>query len=456
MPAPNLKIETLNTTATTTARSPSYLRLLLVVLGTATFFEGFDTAIAAIVLKDLAQSFGVPLDATDQITGPLIPVGLGAFGALAVTMLGDRIGRKPLLVGTTFLYAIFTGLTATSQNLAMFVVFQFFARTFLLAEYATAITIVTEEFPAERRGRALGILTALGALGLPIVAVLHLLIKDTALGWRILYLVGLLPLVAVGFLRLKLKETERWTAAKADGSAMSRHRIRQVIHLGHKSTMLKVGALYFFSHFALLGAVTWWPFHAGVNLEYGEGTIALLLGVAYPLGVTGYYLAGRLADRFGRRRTGTFFLFAGLIFGITVFQVSDPKLMFPSLVLAVFFGFGINPILAAIAAELFPTALRATAVAFVRSIFGTIGGIAGPIVVGVLSAAKYAERFPSVPLLGNMGNVVALVALMNIPAAVMLWKLPETAGRELESITSLESAGEPAGVPAAPTGPESR
>ncbi len=416
----------------------------MVVLGTATFFEGFDTAISAIVLKDLAESFSIPLDETDQITGPLIPVGLGAFGALGVTMLGDRIGRKPLLVGTTFLYAIFTGLTATSQNLPMFVVFQFFARTFLLAEYATAITIVTEEFPAERRGRALGILTALGALGLPIVAVLHLLFKDTPLGWRLLYLVGLIPLVAVGFLRLKLKETERWKIAKAEGSTMSRHRIRQVLRLGNRSMMLKVGALYFFSHFALLGAVTWWPFYAGVHLDYSDGTIALLLGVAYPLGVTGYYLAGRLADRFGRRRTGTFFLFAGLMFGIMVFQVSSPTMMFPALVFAVFFGFGINPILAAIAAELFPTSLRATAVAFVRSVFGTVGGIAGPIAVGVLSAAKYAERFPSVPLLGNMGDVVAVVALMNIPAAIMLLKLPETAGRELESITRQETAGDPA------------
>lgn len=424
----------LNTTPNPTTRSPSYLRLLLVVLGTATFFEGFDTAISAVVLKDLAESFKIPLDETAQITGPLIPIGLGAFGALAVTMLGDRIGRRPLLVGTTFLYAIFTGLTATSQNLTMFVIFQFFARTFLLAEYATAITMVTEEFPAERRGRALGTLTALGALGLPIVAVLHLLVKDTALGWRILYLVGLIPLVVVGFLRLKLKETERWTTARAEGSTLSHHKIRQLLHQADRSIIWKVGALYFFSHFALLGAVTWWPFYAGVHLDFSDATITLLLGVAYPLGVTGYYLAGRLADRYGRRTTGTLFLFVGMVFGIAVFQISDPTLMFPALVLAVFFGFGMNPILAAIASELFPTALRATAVAFVRSIFGTIGGIAGPITVGVLAGASAAQRFPSIPLLGHMGDVVAVVALMNIPAAIMLWKLPETAGTELENI----------------------
>lgn len=129
--------------------------------------------------------------------------------------------------------------------------------------------------------------------------------------------------------------------------------------------------------------------------------------------------------------------------------------MFPMLVLAVFFGFGINPILAAVAAELFPTSVRATAVAFVRSVFGTIGGIAGPVAVGILSAAKYAERFPSVPLLGEMGDVVALVALMNIPAAVVLWQLPETAGMELEAITGDTEAAAPVSV-AEPVQPEVR
>ncbi|HEX2052212.1 MAG TPA: hypothetical protein VHJ78_00615 [Actinomycetota bacterium] len=68
----------------------------------------------------------------------------------------------------------------------------------------------------------------------------------------------------------------------------------------------------------------------------------------------------------------------------------------------------------------------------------------------MFSAAKYAERFPGVPFLGDTGDVVALVALMNIPAAVTLRKLPETAGRELESITG-EGEAAAAGMPAGGT-----
>jgi MFS family permease len=294
--------------------------------------------------------------------------------------------------------------------------------------------MVAEEFPASRRGRALGILTALGAFGLPIVAVLHLLVKDTALGWRILYLVGLLPLIGIGFLRLKLKETARWKKAHAAGVAVNTHRIRQIMASEYRPLILRVGGLYFFSHFALLGAVTWWPFYAGVTLNFSDASITTLLAVAYPLGVTGYYLAGRLADRFGRRRTGALFLAMGSIFGIFVFQITDPPLMFPALIGAVFFGFGVNPVLAAVASELFPTTIRATALGVARSIFGTIGGILGPITVGVLADPRTAAALPGVPLLGNMGSVVAIAVLMNIPAILMLRSLPETANVELENV----------------------
>jgi hypothetical protein len=51
-----------------------------------------------------------------------------------------------------------------------------------------------------------------------------------------------------------------------------------------------------------------------------------------------------------------------------------------------------------------------------------------------------------------MGDVVAVVALMNIPAAIMLWKQPEITGRELQAI----AAGETAGMDAEPLLPEIR
>lgn len=416
-------------------REDSYLRLLIVLLGTATFFEGYDAAINAVVLKDLAEAFGVALDSTGRITGPIAIVGMGAFGALLVTTLGDRIGRRPLLIGTTLIYALFTGLTATAQSLSAFVIFQFIARTFLIAEYATAITIVAEEFPAARRGRAMGTLTALGAFGLPVAALANLMLHNTSLGWRALYLIGLVPLVVVGALRLKLRETTRWLQSRAAGTGLSRVPMLQAVRQADRKILWRVSALFFLSHFALLAGLAWWPYYAEVERGFSEVNKTILLAGAYPLGVPGYFLAGKLQDRYGRRPTGLVFFIAGLTFGIAVFQVSTPAVMFPLMTMAVFFGMGVSPVLNAVAAELFPTEIRATAVAFVRSIFGTLGAIIGPFTVGLMADRAAGELLPSLPFLGQLGDSVSIAILMYIPAAMMLLRLPETAGRELESIS---------------------
>lgn len=419
---------------------PSYLRRLLFLLGTATFFEGYDSAINAVVLRDLAADFGVNVLDTTKLTGPIVAIGLGAFGALFVTSIGDRVGRKPLLISTTILYALFTGLTAAATSLGSFIIFQFFARTFLIAEYATAITMVSEEFPAHRRGRALGVLTALGAFGLPVVAIVHLLARNTALGWRLVYIVGLVPLLVIAALRTRLKETVRWTQTH---EAEPRHRragFAELLKGPHRRDLMLVSSIFFTTHFALLAASTWWPFFAKQDRHLSDGTIALLLSTAYPLGVTGYFTAGRLQDRFGRKKTGTIFLLLGLVFGIATFHVTGTVQTFLVMAPAVFFGLGVSPVLSAIASELFPTEIRASAVGFSRSIFGTMGAILGPTTVGFLAdkdTAAALEGFAIIgPFTGSISGAVTLAALLYLPAAFLMQKLPESAGRELESVAA--------------------
>ncbi|MGH2810882.1 MAG: MFS transporter, partial [Actinomycetota bacterium] len=394
----------------------------------------YDAAINAVVLTDLAEAFQVDLERTGRLTGPIIAVGLGAFGALPISAIGDRIGRRPLLIATTFIYALFTGLTASAQTLGQFIVFQFLARTFLIAEYATAITIMTEEFPAAHRGRAMGTLTALGAFGVPTVAIFNYVLNDTALGWRSLYLIGLLPLMLVGVLRLKLKETHRWLEAKAAGVNVKRIAFSGLMKIADRAVLFRVCALYFLTHFGLLAASYWWPYYAQHQRKFSEEAFTILLVGAYPLGVTGYFVAGRLQDRYGRRLTGSSFLCGGIFFSALVFQMSSPVAMFPALALAVFFGLGANPVLNAVVAELFHTEIRATAVALARSIFGTLGSIAGPIAVGILADAGMERKFPGWPVLGDLGDSVTLATLVLLPAAALFLRLPETAGRELETI----------------------
>src|SRR5205823_5975959 len=113
-----------------------------------------------------------------------------------------------------------TALTALSWNIWSFAFFQFGSRIFLGAEFAIGVTMIVEEFPAERRGRALGTLLTFGALGTLVVALLlGIGLQNGPLEWRTFYLVGLVPLVLLSVFRRRLRETKRFEEEKAKRDA---------------------------------------------------------------------------------------------------------------------------------------------------------------------------------------------------------------------------------------------
>ena len=185
-----------------------YLRLLLILLVSAAFFEGYDGSILALLLPNIQSTFRVS-EATLGLTR--IPIELGLFVAFFVTRLSDRLGRRPLLLWSVIGYTAFTAATAFSWDIWSFAFFQFGSRIFLGAEYAVGVTMIVEEYPAGKRGRALGTLLTFSALGTIAVGLLiGVGLQDSGLGWRAFYLVGLVPLLLLIPARRRLRETQRF------------------------------------------------------------------------------------------------------------------------------------------------------------------------------------------------------------------------------------------------------
>lgn len=413
----------------------AYLRRLVLILGAVTFFGAYASAVSAVALEDLASSFGVASGTTDLLNGPLTAIAIGAVAGSLIALLADRKGRKPVLVASTVLLALFSGVTASVERVEMFMLFQFLARAFLVGAYAVAVTMVAEEFPKTKRGSALGAITFLGALGLPAAIGLHLLVKDTSLGWRVLYLLSMLALLLVPLIRRSISETGRWKI-EADPD-------RQRASARHWSpgwTPAMLGMIFLFSFAVLLAGSTWWNVYAEIQAGLNKSQVRLLLIVSYGVGALGYLAAGRLQDRIGRRRTGTALMAGAMLFGIIVFQTHDVAVMLVAMSVALFCGFGMSPVLAAYSSEMFPTRFRATAVGIGRGIFVTLGAILGPFITGVMADASAVELLPDLPILGDLGNTLSLLALLYLPAIFLIRKLPETAGRELENISTAEAA----------------
>lgn len=407
-------------------RGDAYLKSLLALLVSCSFFEGYDTSILALLLPNIQDTFHVS-EAVLGITR--IPIELGLFVAFFVTRLADRFGRRPLLLWSVVGYTVFTALTALSWDIWSFAAFQFGARVFLGAEYAVAITMVVEEFPTERRGRALGVLLTFAALGTVVVGLLlGAGLQETTLGWRAFYLVGLVPLVVLSFFRRRLRETRRFLEQRDRREAGEVERKPPFLTPWlpeYRRNLVLVGLVHMLRSIPLFGSTAWWAFYAERERGFTAVEVGVYIILAYGCGTIGYYVCGRLLERIGRRPTAMLYLVGGALWSIVLFQVSGKAISFVALMLAVFFGLGVAPAMGAFATELFPTHIRGQAAAWVRNWFEIAGYVFGPALVGVLGDHATGA-------IGNVGDTVTFLMVMQLPAVWLIWRyMPETRGVEL-------------------------
>ncbi|WP_427919189.1 MFS transporter [Streptomyces sp. cg40] len=178
--------------------------------------DGFDIAIFALVaspaLAELLPKSGTDATATN--------VGLYAQLSAAVFLLGwglsfiwgpiaDRYGRRPAMIGSILTFSVFTALAGAAPNIWIFMACRFLAAVGVGGEWALAGTAVAESVPERLRVRLGGLLHSATYLGAILTGVLYLA-AGHALGWRGMFLIGLAPALLVLFLRLGVKEPERF------------------------------------------------------------------------------------------------------------------------------------------------------------------------------------------------------------------------------------------------------
>jgi putative MFS transporter len=416
------------------ARSDRYLRLLLVLLISATFFEGYDSSILALLLPNIQSTFHV----SEALLGlTRIPIELGLFVAFFVARLSDRVGRRPLLLWSVVGYTLFAGLTALSWNIWSFTFFQFASRVFLGAEFAVAITMVVEEFPVARRARALGTLLTFEGLGTIMVAILlGLGLQESRLDWRAFFLIGIVPLIVLTFLRRRMHETERFVEQKERrerNEETQRTPFLAAWAPPYRRNLVLVGMVYLMRSIPFFGATAWWAYYAERERGFSQTEVAVYILVAYGIGCVGYYVCGRLMERIGRRPTAIIYFVGAVLFAVILFQTSDRVVSFFALMLAVGFGLGVQPVLSAFGTELFPTEIRGQAAAWVRNWFEIAGYVFGPALVGILGDHATGA-------IGNIGDTVSLLMIMQLPGIFLIWRhMPETKGRELDELTPEEA-----------------
>ena len=279
-------------------------------------FDSMDAMIYALVLHpalhDLLASGGAPVSDGEigHYGGIIFSVFLigWAIGGVLFGVVADYVGRTRTLIATILIYALFTGLAALSQDWWHLAIYRFLTALGIGGEWAAGAALVAEVWPEEKRAKAAGVLQSAWAAGFFLAALFNLLLRG--FGWRVLFVVGVVPALVALLVRLWVKEPERWVKARAQEQAAGIHRIKIVeLFQGRLRRPTLVGSvLAFVAVFGLWGATNWTPTLIGAlpdmkglgarMLEQYKSyaTMALNAGA-----LIGYLSFGALADRLGRR-----------------------------------------------------------------------------------------------------------------------------------------------------------
>ncbi|MEY4514789.1 MAG: hypothetical protein RLZZ450_6911, partial [Pseudomonadota bacterium] len=275
----------------------SYQKRLFLLLGVATFFEGYEYVALTQLLPTLRKTYGL----SESGAGVLVSViGFSALLSFVLIRRADVVGRRPMLNITVVGYTAFSILSACSQDVWQFGAAQLGARAFLLAEYAISMVYLAEEFPADRRGFAVGTMQGLNSLGAIVCAGVVPSLLKTPLGFRSVYLVGALPLLMMIWLRRSVRETARFTAVQAQGNV--RGDVFAVFRTAYRGRVLLLALIWGLTYLCTYLSITYWKEFAVQERGFSDVDVSRAVMIAALGSLPLVFALGKLLDTLGRRR----------------------------------------------------------------------------------------------------------------------------------------------------------
>jgi AAHS family 4-hydroxybenzoate transporter-like MFS transporter len=412
---------------------------LCILCGLCLIMDGFDVQAMGYVAPAILKEWHVP----NGQFGPVFGAGLFGIlvGSLLFSMLADKIGRRPVLIGVTLCFSVLTFLTAQAANVQQMLVIRFIAGMALGAIMPNAVALVGEYSPRKLRVTIMMIVgngfTAGAAFGGFIAAWLI-----PRFGWRsVFYFGSAAPLViatimifalpeSLQFLvlhRKRLEHAARWLkridpTASGDASQYfveeTKRRGVPWVHLFHEGRSVGTILLWIINFMNLLNLyflASWLPTVAN-QAGYGMGTSVLVGTMEQLAGMIGGFTLGLFVQRLGFVRVLTTCFAVGCV---NIALIGQPGISLAMLFLVVFLaGYGVvggQTAVNALSATYYPTDLRATGIGAGLGI-GRIGAIIGPVVGGVLMS----QHLPTQKLF----QVAAVPALISaIVMGAMHWVL---------------------------------
>jgi len=411
-------------------------RRVVLLCGIVALLDGFDMQVIAYVAPRMADSWGLAPASFAQAfaAGPL---GLAA-GAFLVSPIADRIGRKPVIIGSTLLFGLFALLTAGAQTLGQLVALRFLTGIGLGAAMPNIIALTGEYAPRRLRGTLITLMFG----GLPLGSAIGGFISHwlmAAHDWQAVFLLGgVLPLLLVLLLLWLLPESPGLVASLGRPTSRIASILRQIdptadVDLfikakrhervqtprrltvtrlfgdGRAPVTLLLWLIYFANLLAMYFLVNWLPTllrEAGLPLSMAIlSTATLNFG-----GAAGGVALGWLIDRYSPlKMLGWSYAIAILAIAGLAFAGFHLVVVIAAAIIAGFTMVGAQTGCHVITTLAYPAPIRATGLGWALGV-GRLGAIVGPLIGGTLLAAAWQPH--SIILAATVPTAIALSAIL--------------------------------------------
>ncbi|MBX0314642.1 MFS transporter [Planococcus glaciei] len=379
------------------------------------------------VLSFLVIPMAAALDLSTAQVASVFSVQLAflAVGGVVFGYLGDRIGRKKILIATLVIFCLATLMRGFTFDYEWLIFWTAIAGFGLGGEYGAAQALVSESVPSKQRGFWSSMLYGGAYIGIFLGATMGGFILPL-IGWRMTFIISALPILFALWLRKDVEESKVWEAdVKKQQKAVEKVDWRKKYGLRRfwkPFTIALIAAVL--QYFAYYGITNFLPTYLVKYEGFEMGAAGWWLFFTAFAGLVGSFIAGYTTDKWGRKITLSYLAFVAAMGGIALYFTWASLINSLWILVPIFFlYFGSNgaSVFGSLFSEIFPTDVRATGISWALQIGRGLSAFPPLITAAVFPIYGYQPI-----ILGGAGLFLLL--------AIWAWVFPETKNRRLDHL----------------------
>jgi SHS family lactate transporter-like MFS transporter len=257
--------------------------------------DAFDFFLMVFMFKDIA----VELHSSRQVvvTAVLLTLAMRPVGALMFGRIGDRFGRKPALMWNILAFSLLEVASGFAPSMTTLLIVRALFGVAMGGEWGLGSALTMESIPASARGAVSGLLQVGYPSGFFLASLAVYLFYDR-LGWRYMFVLGVVPAILVFFIRMAIEESPAWTV----GQKAPRASVVTVLGREWKLAVYAIilmTAFNFFSH----GSQDSYPSFLKEQHHFDTHLTALLTAIGNVGAIVGGLFFGAFSEKVGRRRS---------------------------------------------------------------------------------------------------------------------------------------------------------